>query len=323
MIENLVSTVIPVFNRAALLREAVASVLAQTHRPIEVIVVDDGSTDDTPEVAAAVADANPGVVRILRRGNGGPGAARETGRVAAHGEFVQYLDSDDLLLPRKFERQIAALRSAPDRGVAYGQTRFQPKDGPAAAEPWKGSGIPRETMFPSFLVERWWDTPTPLYRRSVCDRAGSWLALRCEEDWEYDCRIASFGTRLAYCPEFVAVVRDVSPDRLSKGSPVDPARARDRCRAHLAIAGHAKAAGLSPEEPAVRHFARALFLLARQCGAAGLSSESRKLLDAAGELAGENRTLDLGIYRLGASIVGWTAAGRLSVWMDGWRRTPR
>ena len=123
LVEGLVSTIIPVHNRPALLREAVASVLAQTYRPIEIIIVNDGSTDETGSEAEALASSHP-EVRTIHRKNGGPGAARETGRLAARGEFIQYLDSDDLLLPKKFELQVAGLRQYGDCAVSYGKTRF-------------------------------------------------------------------------------------------------------------------------------------------------------------------------------------------------------
>ena len=109
LVEGLVSTIIPVHNRPALLREAVASVLAQTYRPIEIIIVDDGSTDETGTRSGGLGGSHS-EVRTIHRENGGPGAARETGRLAARGEFIQYLDSDDLLLPIKFELQVAGLR---------------------------------------------------------------------------------------------------------------------------------------------------------------------------------------------------------------------
>src|SRR5947209_7347869 len=120
---GLISVIIPVFNRRILLREAAASVLTQTYRPVEVILVDDGSTDDTPLVCQELARQFPDEVRVTYRDNGGPGQARETGRQLARGEFIQYLDSDDLLRPRKFERQVAALRGHPECGVAYCKTR--------------------------------------------------------------------------------------------------------------------------------------------------------------------------------------------------------
>src|SRR5262249_19762294 len=81
------STIIPVHNRPLLLREAVASVLVQTYRPIEIVIVDDGSTDDTAQSIAALAAGYPSIVRHLRIPNGGPGAAREAGRGIANGEL--------------------------------------------------------------------------------------------------------------------------------------------------------------------------------------------------------------------------------------------
>src|SRR5437667_5508564 len=96
MDEGLVSTIIPVYNRTTLLREAVGSVLAQTYRPVEAILVDDGSTDDTPQTCRELAQKYPGEVRVVRGENRGPGLAREQGRQLARGEFIQYLDSDDL-----------------------------------------------------------------------------------------------------------------------------------------------------------------------------------------------------------------------------------
>ena len=93
------STVIPVYNRALLLLDSVDSVIAQTYRPIEIILVDDGSTDDTPDVLADLVHRWPDLLRVVRQANAGPGPARQRGLESARGDFVQFLDSDDLLLP--------------------------------------------------------------------------------------------------------------------------------------------------------------------------------------------------------------------------------
>jgi glycosyltransferase involved in cell wall biosynthesis len=322
MLENLVSTIIPVYNRTAMLREAVASVLAQTHRPVEIILVDDGSTDDTPAVCRELVDQHPDVIRTVRQPNGGPGVARETGRQLVRGEFIQYLDSDDLLHPRKFERQVASLRSNPDCGAAYCYTRFYRLGEKPIDQPWKGSGRTVATMFPSFLIERWWDTPTPLYRRSVCDAAGPWTPLRLEEDWEYDCRIATLGTRLVHCREFLVDVRDHGGARLCQGSAYDPARLRERARAHVLVYGHARRAGIGPHDPHMQRYARSLFLLARQCGAAGLAEEPRELFRLAREASGEARSrgIDFRLYRMAATCIGWRTAGRVACWVDQFRK---
>jgi hypothetical protein len=240
----------------------------------------------------------------VRRENGGPGAARESGRAVAEGELIQYLDSDDRLLPRKFELQVAALRSCADCGVAYGRTRYVGADGRELAPTWKAPMERRETMFPSFLLARWWDTPTPLYRASVCEAAGPWSALRVEEDWEYDCRIAALGTRLAFVDEIVAEVHEHAEGRLSGRR--TPEVLRDRATAHERIASHARRAGIREDEPEMQTFARELFHLARQCGAAGLGSEAGRLIALARDIAPR---WDVRAYRALAGVVGWRAAG--------------
>ena len=308
---NLVSILIPVFNRAAMLREAVASVLAQTHRPIEILIVDDGSTDDTPAAADALGREHADVIRVFHRPNGGAGAARETARMAIRGDFVQHLDSDDLLLPRKLEQQVAALHAQPHCSAAYGWTRFRHRDGRVEEKPWKRSGERIETMFPAMLALRWWDTPTPLYRASLIREAGPWTDLRVEEDWEYDCRIAARGVALAYVPEWVCEVRQHDAGHVSGRA--DAATLRDRARAHLLMLEHARTAGLSNDSPEMRHFARDLFHIARQCGAAGLGHESRDLVRAAQSIS---RARDLRIYALAGRVFGWRRMARIAQMLD-------
>jgi len=319
MSPGLVSIVVPVFNRPGPLREAVASALAQTYRPIEVLIVDDGSTDETPEVAARLKTEHPNEVRVLRRANGGPGAAREAGRRDAAGGYLQYLDSDDLLLPRKLELQVAALAGRSVFGVAYGACRETEPDGSERAPALRPSDRPIESMFPKFLAERWWNTVTPLYRTELCERAGPWSDLRLEEDWEYDARIAALAPGLAFVPEVVAVHRDLGGGRLSRGAALDPRRVADRAAAHLSIVA---AAERTPEgrrmSPERARMARELFLLARQAGAAGLAESSADLFRAARKLSTPERARgwDFRFYGVLAACLGWRLAGRLSLRLD-------
>ena len=318
VVDGLVSTIIPVFNRAELLREAVDSVLAQDYRSFEIVIVDDGSTDDTGAAAERMAAAHPDRLRTLHVANGGPGTAREAGRRMARGEFIQYLDSDDLLLPGKFSAQVAGLRANGSCGVAYGKTRFyrlgeRPRD-----EAWKRTGEKFDTMFPAFLRSRWWGTSTPLYRRRVTDAAGPWTDLRNEEDWEYDCRIAAQGVALWRSNDFVSDHRDHPGARLSQEGSLDSRKLADRAKAHAAIFGHALSAGLGPGVPEMEHFARELFLLARQCGAAGLSADAERLFAMAREASGPQRAqgLDFRLYRMVAGLIGWDNAGRIACRLD-------
>jgi glycosyltransferase involved in cell wall biosynthesis len=304
---GLVTTIIPVFNRPAMLAEAVGSVLAQTYRPVELIVIDDGSTDSTATAADDLA-ARHAEVRVIHQKNRGAGPARESGRQVALGEFIQHLDSDDLLLPRKFELQVAGLRAHPDAGASYGWTRV---NGAIS----KRTGERIETMFPAMLQSRWWDTPSPLWRASLIHETGPWLDLRNEEDWEYDARIASRGVRLHYVPEWVCEVRMHDEPRLSRHG-LAPEVLRDRAVAHVRIFEHAKRANIGADEPEMQHFARELFLLARQSGAAGLRNESRMLFELARQASTNANSLQFRAYRAAAAILGWSNAGKLACLTD-------
>ena len=116
MTNERLSVVIPAYNAATTVRSAVRSTLNQTMPVLEVIVVNDGSTDGTGDVVAAIDDPR---VRLVSQANGGPAAARNAGIAAARGEWVAFLDSDDLWLPRYVEAATAALTAAPNPGFAY------------------------------------------------------------------------------------------------------------------------------------------------------------------------------------------------------------
>jgi glycosyltransferase involved in cell wall biosynthesis len=115
MLVKTISVVIPTYNYARYLPEAIDSALRQTHPPLEITVVDDGSTDATPDVLAAYGDR----IRVIRQKNQGVGAARNTGVSAARGEYVAFLDSDDIWDPRKLELQIARFEADPALGMVH------------------------------------------------------------------------------------------------------------------------------------------------------------------------------------------------------------
>jgi len=114
-VPGMVSVVIPTYNRAEVVRASIESVLAQTHRNIEVIVVDDGSRDHTRQVVESYGDP----VRYVYQANAGVSAARNTGFVHARGEFVALLDSDDQFLPWKLEAQLRVLERHPEVGMVW------------------------------------------------------------------------------------------------------------------------------------------------------------------------------------------------------------
>lgn len=313
IVPHLVSTIIPVRNRRDMIREAIESVLAQTYRPIEIIVVDDGSTDDTPRVLEALASQHPELV-VLARPHAGPGPSREAGRQVARGEFIQHLDSDDLLLPRKFELQVRALREHPECGAAYGYIRLCPADGPPRPDPFKWTGRELPTLFPWLLVDRWWNTDCPLFRRSVTDAVGPWSDLRYSQDWEYDARIGALGTRLVHCPEFVCEQRlHAGAKQTGHGGWLTPP---ERVRFFTSLYRSAVAGGVVADSPEMGHFSRWVFCHARECGSLGDSAAARGCYELACQAAGAPVPSDLRWYGLVSAGVGWCPTGRLSIWAE-------
>ena len=274
----LVSTIIPVFDRRELLEAAVKSVLEQSHRPIEIIVVDDGSSEPYQTFYATLEARHP-ELRVIEQANQGPGVARQAGLDQAMGEFIQFLDSDDVVLPSKFEHQVAALMNSPAACACYGpcvQTEMLDLSSAElrALRPMRVTGQKVESLFPQMLTQRWWSTSSPLYRRSTLDEIGPWSTLRNEEDWEYDARLASLGQMVVWVSELVSV-RRMHQNQLSDEGASDPQKLMDRCAARESIyesARYYEQQGLAPaiSDNDWDEFSRYAFLLARQCALVGL-----------------------------------------------------
>lgn len=307
--QGLVSTIIPVFNRPEMIVEAIDSVLNQTYRPIEIIVVDDGSTDNTKQVLTELAKQHDEII-VLSQTNSGPGAARELGLQSASGEFVQYLDSDDLLCPNKFEQQVSILRAKPECDLAYGKTKVNIIGEPPTEEIIKLTGVKIDTMFPLFLRSRWWSTSTPLHRKRICMQLGSWLSIRNEEDWEYDCRIAALGGRLAYVDDFVSITRR-HDQHLSDDGGSDISKLADRCLAREKIFQHGRSYEGEISTDDWQFFAKSVFLLARQCATQNMGDSVTRMLRLAIQARGSTTAKQL-IFTAIGKICGWRVAAKIA-----------
>lgn len=120
MAENpLVSVIIPIYNAGRYLAEAIESVQSQTYRPVEIIAIDDGSTDDSAEVARRFGSS----VLYRFQANAGPAAARNLGVDLSQGAFLSFLDADDLWVPDKLSRQMSILADDPDLSMVFGHVQ--------------------------------------------------------------------------------------------------------------------------------------------------------------------------------------------------------
>ena len=192
--QPLVSVVIPVYNRAALLREAVASVLAQSYAALELIVVDDGSTDATAACLRPLFDVREvrgrRKVRLVRQDHTGmPGQARNAGAGVARGEYLAFLDSDDLWLPHKLALQVAAATAAGD-AVNHTRERWL-RSGRIVSQ--RGQRHRRSgDLFADSLRKCIIGPSTVLLRREVFERAGGFRTdLEIAEDYELWLRITA------------------------------------------------------------------------------------------------------------------------------------
>jgi glycosyltransferase involved in cell wall biosynthesis len=305
VIPGLVSTIIPVYNRPQMIRKAVESVLSQTYRPIEIIIVDDGSTDETPCVLDELQMAHPEEITVIHKENGGPGFAREAGRLRAKGDYIQYPDSDDWLLPEKFTIQVNALKAHPECGIAYGISRLVDDHGDVLEEPSKWTGKKFDYLFPALLVDRWWHTHTPLYSRKISDLAGSWPKQR-PEDWDLEARMGAFNPKLIFCDIPISCHRHHFGDnRVSQGA-MD-AYLRDESWFLPRLYECAVKAGVPQDAIEMQHFSRWAFFLARRVGALGESRAAWRLLELSKKIAVDPD------YKM--TLVGWSAR------LFGWRFT--
>lgn len=197
-----VSVIVPTYNYGRFIASALDSVRAQTYADWECVVVDDGSTDGTGEIVASVAARDPRV-RYVAQANAGPSAARNTGLGLTTGEFVQFLDADDLIGPRKLQRQIDLMHDHPEADLAYGGVRYFSGEAgislpsksdwlemPALRSP---SG-PGHVILPTLLRDNIMVVEAPLLRRSLVERlAGLDPRLHRMEDWEFWLRCALAG----------------------------------------------------------------------------------------------------------------------------------
>lgn len=217
---SLVSIVIPCFNAARWLPAALDSALAQSYRPLEIIAVNDGSTDTTSAILADYQARHPDIFRILTQPNCGQCVAVNAGLAESTGCYIKYFDADDLLSPNAVAVQVAALAGRP-RHLAYGawgrffvdpaETKFDPRPG------WHDSNSPLD-----WICETWADTE-PMYQcglwlipRALLDQVGGWdERLSLINDFEFFPRLVLASNGIVHTPAARLYYRSGLPGNLS------------------------------------------------------------------------------------------------------------
>jgi len=186
--EPAISIIIPTWNRAQFIAPTIDSVLKQTYKNHEIIVVDDGSTDNTREVLEAYRDK---ITCIVKR-NGGVSSARNTGIQASQGQYIAFVDDDDLWLPEKLSLQMQLMENNPAMGLVYCGAIKIKKDGERIGEtrPEKRGAIFNELVCSNYIVG---SASAAMVRREVFPRAGYFDEnLSPCADWDCWIRIAQF-----------------------------------------------------------------------------------------------------------------------------------
>lgn len=206
------SVIVPVFNRAPVLEQALRSVLVQSYQDFEIVVVDDGSTDNVRAVLDKLRDPR---IRYLRQDNQGGGMARNTGINAAKGHFIAPLDSDDVFLPLHLER-MKLLLDGKENVVGYARVLVHRGDGRIFLKPPRAIG-PAEDMAEYLLCERGFvPTITIVVDREMAKRVRYHPKLRAAEDVDFAIRLALEGCRFEMTEEAGAVWNDLGdPGRAS------------------------------------------------------------------------------------------------------------
>lgn len=200
---DLVSVIIPTYNRADYIGETIESVLNQTYSPLEIIVIDDGSTDKTREVVANYLPR----VRYIWQENAERGAARNHGLRIASGKFIAFLDSDDVWLPNKIEEDLKIFNSNPEAGLVYSDIQIIGADGKLKRElkREKKTGWVTEHLLRKNFVS----VGAHLIRTQILRDIGGFREerqLSCSEDYETWVRLSTF-TQFTHQPSATAKIR--------------------------------------------------------------------------------------------------------------------
>jgi len=210
MMNSLVSVIIPAFNYGSYLDECINSLINQQYKEWEAIIIDDGSTDDTMEICKRLIQQD-NRVRYIRQQNQGQPAARNTGLARAKGSYIQFLDADDIIQPKKFQSQVSFLETNTSIDVIFSDVYYFKTNRIEKNElflnrwddpqkPWitkiEGCG---EKLVNAYSRKNLFELGCALFRRNVITKTGLFdIKLKGVEDYDFCWRVAIHGFRFAY-----------------------------------------------------------------------------------------------------------------------------
>lgn len=218
MAEPLVSIVIPTFNRASLIGETITSISSQTYRNWECIVIDDGSKDETASVVATfLSDKRIRFVNRLCK-QSGASACRNIGMSLAQGDYIIFLDSDDLLSPNCLQRRIQVMNEHPEADSAVFPTRIF-ENTPGDLDVYWNAFTEQDALERFFCGDTPWQTTGPIWRRRSLSRVGGWDERALSwQDWEFHVRALAAGLTCVQVAEPDSYWRDSGRGSISDAS---------------------------------------------------------------------------------------------------------
>lgn len=235
-----VSVLMPVHNEAEFLPAALTSLVRQTFTAWELVVVDDGSSDNTPHILAEVARRDPRI-QVIRRCGGGLVRALNTGLAACRAPLVARMDGDDISHPRRLEHQVAFLDANPETGLAACNFRHFPrphlKQGMLTYEIWQNHLNRHDLILRDRFVESPFVHPSIVVRRELINAVGGYRDMGWPEDYDLWLRLADAGVHFARLPETLFFWRD-HPERATRVMNEYEVSAFRACKLHHLLQGY-------------------------------------------------------------------------------------
>lgn len=217
--KSTVSIIIPAYNAEGFIADSIRSALNQTYSFKEIIVVDDGSGDRTSEIASQFEEKG---VKVISQANKGASAARNRGYLESKGDFIQFLDADDILEQDKIEQQLRSIETLADKsriilsgkwGLFYNSRQdaiFEPN------ELWKDFSNPIDWLVTAWQNQQWFHPSVWLTSRKTIDEAGLWNeSLSLHDDGEFFCRVLLKSKRILFCNNSISYYRKGLANSLS------------------------------------------------------------------------------------------------------------